>query len=272
MTPEVRRLLERRAFIRSLAVGSAVMSLGGVSYVMSGCSDAGTHPDGRKRLPPGQRMLVEKPSEAAEPEIAPRRPRLVRYDATHDGPERIPPGQDVIEALKPMGGKPGDPSLSAYRLKVHGLVENEMLLSYDDLLKFTQVEQTCDVHCVTGWSVLGAVFKGVRLADIAEAVKPGPRARYVIFEAAQGYTANMDLEEALKPNSLIAWEHNGKPLARGHGAPVRNVLPDRYFWKSAKWLTGVRFVERDERGYWEVRGYHNHADPWLEERYSHQEG
>jgi DMSO/TMAO reductase YedYZ molybdopterin-dependent catalytic subunit len=272
MTPEVRKMLERRAFIRSLAVGATVVSIGGVSYVVAGCSDAGVRPDGQKRLPPGQRRLIEKPDGTTEAAVVePAKPKLIRYDATPTDRPRVPPKQETRDELKPMGGQPGEPSVSAWRLRVHGLVENELTLSMEDLLAYTLIEQTCDVHCVTGWSVLGAIFNGVRVSDIAAAAGVSGRARHVIFEAAHGYTANVDVAEALKPNSIIVWDYNGQPLARGHGAPVRNILPDRYFWKSAKWLTGLRFVEKDERGFWEQRGYHNHADPWLEERYSSDE-
>jgi DMSO/TMAO reductase YedYZ molybdopterin-dependent catalytic subunit len=129
-----------------------------------------------------------------------------------------------------------------------------------------QVEQRCDVHCVTKWTVLNASFTGVRVADLAERAGVKPSARHVIFEAAWGYTSNVLLREALANNVLVAHRHEGRPLARQHGGPVRALVPDLYFWKSAKWLTGVRFSTRDEPGYWEVRGYHNHADPWREER------
>jgi DMSO/TMAO reductase YedYZ molybdopterin-dependent catalytic subunit len=287
VTPEVLKLNQRRRFIKSLAAGATAMTLGGMAYSIAGCSTDKRYgdqlrPDGRRRLPPGQRTVIQATEQHAEdsttkpeptPEAAPEstRPRLIRQDVTAPHDPRTPPGQSIIDDLRPMGGRPGNPSRGAFTLKVHGLVEKPMTLNFEELLQFAHVEQTCDVHCVTGWSVLGVMFKGVRLADIAEAVKPTRRARYVILEAAQGYTANIDIEEALKSNSLIAWEHNGRPLARAHGAPVRNILPDRYFWKSAKWLTGIRFQEQDERGFWEVRGYHNHACPWAEERYSHQE-
>ena len=90
----------------------------------------------------------------------------------------------------------------------------------------------------------------------------------MIFEAAEGYTSNVPLSEAMKPDALVAHRHQGAALGRAHGAPVRALVPDLYFWKSAKWLTGVRFSAVDRPGYWEVRGYNNNADPWKEERYA----
>ena len=126
---------------------------------------------------------------------------------------------------------------------------------------------TPPIECVTKWTVLDAKWTGVRLADLAARAKPKPSARHVIFEASAGYTANVPIREALAPNVLVAHKYEGSPLARAHGAPVRAIVPDLYFWKSAKWLTGIRFVSADRPGYWETRGYHNHADPWKEERY-----
>jgi DMSO/TMAO reductase YedYZ molybdopterin-dependent catalytic subunit len=277
---EVRLAKARRRFIQALAAGTTVVTLGGIGYVIAGKGEqedlAAQLKDGRRRLPPGQRALVEKPEAPAgnqpQPEIepvveTPPEPKLLRVDATSKQTPRLPPGQTERKTLKPMGGTPGDPSRDAFKLKVHGEVEEEMELGFRDLLKFTQIEQSCDVHCVTGWSLLGAVWTGVRVSDIAERVKLKDSASFVIFEAAHGYTANIDIKEALKPNVLVAYEVNKRPLAQAHGSPVRGLVPDRYFWKSAKYLTGIRFTRRDHPGYWETRGYNNHADPWKGERY-----
>ena len=151
---------------------------------------------------------------------------------------------------------------------MHGEVDAPFVVDFAELLRMPQVEQTCDVHCVTKWSLLGARWKGVRVSELAARAKVRPSARHVIFEAAYGYTSNVRLEEALRPEVLVAHAHEGDPLATPHGAPVRALVPDLYFWKSAKWLTGIRFAREDEPGYWETRGYHNHADPWNEERTS----
>ncbi|HWB75264.1 MAG TPA: molybdopterin-dependent oxidoreductase [Nannocystaceae bacterium] len=188
-------------------------------------------------------------------------------DTRADGRPRVPPGQRVIEALKPMGGEPGDPAPSSFKLRVHGEVDSPFELTFAELVAFGAVEQTCDVHCVTGWTVLDAVWKGVRIKDLAKKAGLRESARHVIFEAAHGYTANVRINEAMADDVMVTWQLGDKPLRRPHGAPVRALVPDLYFWKSAKWITGVRFVKRDEPGYWETRGYHNHADPWKEERY-----
>jgi DMSO/TMAO reductase YedYZ molybdopterin-dependent catalytic subunit len=116
--------------------------------------------------------------------------------------------------------------------------------------------------------LVGGLWKGVQIATLAEKAGVTSEARFVIFEAAHDYTANAPLKEATADTAMVTYRLNGKPLALEHGAPVRGLVPDLYFWKSAKWLTGIRFVKIDEPGYWETRGYSNHADPWKEERYA----
>ncbi len=186
-----------------------------------------------------------------------------------DGKSRLPPGQKLIKTLRPMGGKPGKPKAKDFKLKVHGLVKNEITVDFNQLYKLPQVKQTCDVHCVTRWTVLDAVFHGVKIKDLLSAAGgTTEKAKYIIFEAAHGYTANLPLAAATKDNCIVAYRYNNRFLKVAHGAPVRAIIPDHYFWKSAKWLTGIRVSEFDERGYWETRGYHNYADPWKEQRYS----
>jgi DMSO/TMAO reductase YedYZ molybdopterin-dependent catalytic subunit len=222
---------ERRRFIRLAASGTTLAALGGL-YVLSDEltreAQAETRPDGRPRLPSGQR---------------------------------------VLKAWKPMGGEPGNPSLEHFRLQVHGEVEAPFSLGYAELLALPHVALSVDVHCVTGWSVLGAKVKGVLLSELAARAKVKPSARHVVFEGAHGYTSNVPLREALGPDVMVARELEGAALPRTHGGPLRAMVPHLYFWKSAKWLTGIRFIARDEPGYWETRGYHNHGDPWREERY-----
>jgi hypothetical protein len=222
----------RRTFLKTLA-GTTFVFLGGVKYVL------------------------------ADAEKTERLARELRAD----GRPRLPPEQYPLERLRPMGGTEGDPSPGAFRLVVHGEVEHPLELDFKALLALPQVEQECDVHCVTKWTVMGSRWTGVRVSELAARAGVKPSARYVIFEGAAGYTSNIDLREAMKPNVLVAHRYDGEALARRNGAPVRALVPDRYFWKSAKWLTGVRFSTDDHPGYWETRGYDNHADPWLEERY-----
>lgn len=184
------------------------------------------------------------------------------------GRDRIPPGQYLLEALRDMGGRRGNPSRGQFQLKLHGLVKKPQQLSYQQLLAMPQTEVHCDVHCVTKWSVLDTVWHGVQVRDLAELCGVKDRVKHVIFEAAHGYTANVPYKEAIADDVLVTYRLNNSAIPFANGSPVRSLVPGLYFWKSAKWLTGIRFVELDEPGYWETRGYHNHADPWLEERYS----
>lgn len=231
--PELREKWDRRNFIKSAAAGSVLMAVGGALF----------------------RIAADDLTKEA------------RAAKRSDGRSRLPPGQRVIKFLRPMGGQEGDGDIRTFKLKVHGLVKRPFEIDYAGLLKLPQVTKEADVHCVTGWSMLGGLWKGVQISALAEIAQMKGEARHVIFEAAHGYTANVPLKEALADNALITYRVNGKPFAIQHGAPVRGLVPDLYFWKSAKWITGIRFVNADRPGYWEVRGYHNHADPWKEERY-----
>lgn len=222
----------RRDFIRSALAGTTVAAFGGGLWVIA--SDGATAEAQAQSLP--------------------------------DGRPRLPPGQKVISFLRPMGGQEGDPNPRNFRLAVHGAVDKPFTLDYRGLLTMPQTERKADVHCVTTWSALDQSFVGVTIRDLAERAGVKPEAKHVIIEAAHGYTANVRLDEALSPDSMIVHRHNGDPLARRNGGPVRALVPQLYFWKSAKWVTGIRFSAADEPGYWEVRGYHNHADPWKEER------
>jgi DMSO/TMAO reductase YedYZ molybdopterin-dependent catalytic subunit len=231
--PAVRRLIDRRAFIRRATAGTIVSCFAGLGAL---ADDA----------------LM----------------REARAEKRSDGRERVPPGQRVITALKPMGGEEGDASRAGFRLKIHGEVDTPFTIDFRELLAMPQVEQALDVHCVTGWTVLGASLRGVRIADLAARAGVKATAKHVVFEAAHGYTANVRIDEALAPSVMIGHRLDGRPFAAAHGAPARAIVPDLYFWKSAKWITGIRFVAKDQPGYWEVRGYHNHADPWKEERFA----
>ncbi len=194
--------------------------------------------------------------------------RAARAESRPDGRPRLPPGQRVLEYLRPMGGEEGDGEPRNFKLSVHGLCKKPFELDYKALLALPQVTKSGDVHCVTGWSMLGGQWKGVQIAALAAMAEVSSDARYVIFEAAHGFTSNTPIKQATADNALVTYRLNGKPFALQHGAPVRALVPDLYFWKSAKWLTGIKFVKDDEPGYWERRGYNNHADPWKEERYA----
>lgn len=224
--------INRRLFLKTAVTGTVISALGGAKYVIAN-------------------------------ELDPRskQPRA-------DGRPRLPSGQRLVDELKPMGGSQGDPAPNNFTLHVSGEVERPFKLTFAELLALPATELVCDLHCVTGWTLFDSQWTGVQVAHLAEIAQVKSTVRHVIFEASNGYTANVPYAEATAPNVLLAYMYKNASLARPHGAPVRALIPDLYLWKSAKWLTGVSFVQYDRPGYWETRGYHNHGDPWKEERYS----
>jgi DMSO/TMAO reductase YedYZ molybdopterin-dependent catalytic subunit len=185
-----------------------------------------------------------------------------------DGRPRIPPGQHAVKALSNMGGVKGPGNVPDWRLDIGGEVETPANLKFRDLLELQQTNLTCDVHCVTGWTLLDSRWQGVRMQSIMDLVKIKKKARFVVFEAPGDYTSSIPVSEARKENVILAHGFGGQNLPLEHGAPLRGLVPDRYFYKSVKWLEKIRFVADDEPGYYESGGYSNSADPWKEERFS----
>ncbi len=182
---------------------------------------------------------------------------------------RVPPGQVITRSWPVLhaGSVPYELTPARWTLSVRGEVERPTTLDYAALLALPQKEVEVDIHCVTSWTKLGTRWQGVPFRTIAERVGPTGRAKFVVMECEQGFTTSLPLDALLDDDVLVAHAFGGAPLPSEHGGPVRMLVPKRYFYKSAKWLRGLRFVEVDEPGFWEVRGYSNVADPWLETRY-----
>ena len=183
---------------------------------------------------------------------------------------RVPPGQVLTEKFPVLhfGRVPDYGDLSAWTFRVWGEVEHPFELRWSEFRNLPVHEQTLDIHCVTRWSKLDTRWEGVSFGHIAEVAVPTDAARFVIFHAEGGFTANIPLETAMQPECLLAWSFDGQPLTPDHGYPLRAIVPGTYFWKSAKWLRGIELTADDRPGFWERNGYHNDADPWKEERYS----
>jgi DMSO/TMAO reductase YedYZ molybdopterin-dependent catalytic subunit len=184
-----------------------------------------------------------------------------------DGRPRLPPGQMAVEKIRNMGGTPGTTDAKTWSLRVYGEVERPIVISYQELLEFEQVDIICDVHCVTGWSLLDSRWSGVRLKTIIDEARPRGDAGFLIFEAAAGFASNIPISDIQDENVIVAHSMFGEKLPRANGAPVRAIVPDRYFYKSAKWLKSVKVSSRDEPGFWESIGYSNSADPWKGQRF-----
>ncbi|MBI2912327.1 MAG: sulfite oxidase-like oxidoreductase [Chloroflexi bacterium] len=183
--------------------------------------------------------------------------------------ERLPPGQKVVEDW-PVLTYAGTPriELDKWRLRVFGAVEKEVEFTWSQFAALPTAKVVCDIHCVTAWSRMDNEFEGVAFRKLVDHVQPLPSAKAVVVHCYGGYTTNVLLQDLMPDNVLLAYKHDGKPLPAAHGGPLRLVVPHLYFWKSAKWVRGLEFVDKDQPGFWEMYGYHMRGDPWKEERYS----
>ncbi len=182
---------------------------------------------------------------------------------------RIPAGQTEVRNFPRLDlGTVPDIAVEYWRLRVYGLVEHELNLDWPAFQAMPQVTDVSDFHCVTRWSQLDMDWQGVRAQDLLALAQPKDSAKFVTLHSYDGYTTNLPLEALLDADAIVAHSVLGAPLTPEHGGPVRLVVPKRYAWKSAKWLEAIEFHEFDRPGFWEVRGYHNDADPWLEQRFS----
>lgn len=184
----------------------------------------------------------------------------------------LPPGQQLVAAGKwPIIGERTPAELPQESvLSISGLIERPQCLSLDELQQLPQSNPVIDIHCVTRWSKLGVSFSGVLLSELVRIACPQSDARFVSFvsHSQRRHSSSLPLEVALSQQALIAWAVDGNPLSIDHGGPLRNIVPGRYFYKSVKWLAEIEFLAEDRLGFWEAEsGYHNTADPWLEQRY-----
>ncbi|HKO41788.1 MAG TPA: molybdopterin-dependent oxidoreductase [Pyrinomonadaceae bacterium] len=184
----------------------------------------------------------------------------------------LPPNQQLAASLKwpVMGEKSPRNSTEPWLVSIGGLVATPMSWSLEEITAMPRVEQIVDIHCVTRWSKTGARFSGVPLSRLLERCRPLPEARFLSFKARSevDHSTSLLLDEALRVRALVALEYEGKSLDDPHGGPVRMVVPEKYFYKSVKWLERIDVLAEDRLGRWEREaGYHNQADPWLEQRY-----
>lgn len=182
---------------------------------------------------------------------------------------RLPPGQKEATNWPVLHyGEVPSFDLSTWDFRILGAVENSVTLTYEEFRRLPARRVKADFHCVTRFSVLDNEWEGVPFGEVASIAGLYSRARHVMFHCENGYEANLPLEIVMEDDVLFAWGRNGQELTPEHGYPLRLIVPKRYGWKSAKWVRGVEFMIEDRKGFWEERGYHNRADPWLEERYS----
>ena len=184
-------------------------------------------------------------------------------------PDRLPPGQSPTEKFPVLSiWRAPKVETASWSFSVHGEVEAPFALTWDELLALPQLEQTSDLHCVTRWSKFDTAWTGVSVKALLERARPTARATHVMVHGHDGYTTNLPLGALLDDDVLIAHHFGGEPLDREHGGPARLLVPKRYLWKSAKWVSAIEVMDHDEPGIWERNGYHNEGDPWAEERRS----
>lgn len=181
---------------------------------------------------------------------------------------RLPPGQHITPGFPVFsaGPTPHVP-LDEWTFTIEGLVREPVAWSWEEFLALPAQTHVVDIHCVTKWSKLGTGWEGVSVDTLLGHVEHDPKARYAIAFCYGGYTTNIPLPDLLNGKAFVAYKYDGQPLAPEHGGPARLVVPHLYFWKSAKWVRGLRLLEEDQPGFWESLGYHNRGDPWKEERY-----
>lgn len=192
------------------------------------------------------------------------------------GMPKLPIGQHEVKnwPVLDLGEQP-DVDLDAWKLEVGGLVHNPFTLTWPEFLALPQVDDISDFHCVTTWSRYDNRWRGVRFRTIAEMAVPEDAAKFVLcagYDFMPGsyvpYTTNLPLNRAVDDDVLLVHTWEGQPLPREHGGPVRMITPKLYAWKGTKWIRKIEFLAGDEKGFWEVRGYSNSAEPWFNDRYS----
>jgi DMSO/TMAO reductase YedYZ molybdopterin-dependent catalytic subunit len=189
--------------------------------------------------------------------------------SSSDQPTRLPPGQHLVTDFPVLSAGP-TPRIRAedwtFTLKVGPRAVAKW--SWAEFNALTQTKVTRDIHCVTTWSKFNTFWEGVLIDDLlSEANLEAPTA-YALAHSYDGYSTNVLVADLAGGKAMVATKYAGQLLAAEHGGPARLLVPHLYFWKSAKWVNALQFTERDELGFWELRGYHRYGDPWREQRYT----
>jgi DMSO/TMAO reductase YedYZ molybdopterin-dependent catalytic subunit len=179
---------------------------------------------------------------------------------------RLPPGQYLEKGFPVLSAGPAPHVLhSEWGFSVDGMVSSKREWSWADFAELPFEDVPCDIHCVTKWSKLGTTFRGVSVDTLL--ADTGPQGAFAMAYSYGGYTTNVPIADLTGGKAWVVTEHEGEPLPREHGGPARLLVPHLYFWKSAKWVAGLRVMDHDEPGFWEENGYHIYGDPWKEQRY-----
>jgi DMSO/TMAO reductase YedYZ molybdopterin-dependent catalytic subunit len=182
---------------------------------------------------------------------------------------RLPPGQYDVGKDWPVLTAETTPTLAldTWTFSIGGLVEAPVTWTWDQIRQLPGSDYDGAIHCVTTWSKFDVSFHGVSVDALLAAARPKPTATHVMATCHTGYTTNLPLDDVTGGKAWVVWDYEGRPLEREHGGPARLLVPHLYFWKSAKWVSGLQVLDHDEPGFWEQNGYHDRGDPWLEQRY-----
>jgi DMSO/TMAO reductase YedYZ molybdopterin-dependent catalytic subunit len=200
--------------------------------------------------------------------------------SNRDGMPQLPVGQHEVKnwPVLDLGDQPVV-DLATWRLEIAGLIENPVTLDWQAFLQLPQADDVSDFHCVTTWSRFSNHWRGVRFRTIAELAVPKPDAQFVLctgYDSLPGsstpYTTNVALERAIEDDVMLVHTWEGRALPPEHGGPCRMITPKLYAWKGSKWIRKIEFLAEDRKGFWEVRGYSNSAEPWFNDRYSSEAG
>jgi len=194
--------------------------------------------------------------------------RLLTGTTADPAQVRLPPGQRLVKDW-PVLDLGAQPSITPqrFRLDIDGAVHRPLSLRLDEFMALPQADSVSDMHCVTQWSRYDNHWRGVAARTVIEAVQPHSDAAHVLLHGADGYATNLRLDQFDQADVFLVHSWEGAPISAEHGGPVRALIPRLYLWKSAKWINRIEFLVRDRPGFWERNGYHNNADPWMEERY-----
>lgn len=182
--------------------------------------------------------------------------------------DRVPPGQHLAKGFPVLTyGQTPQVNLEEWQFQITGLA-TPLVLRWADLMAMPQSSFTADFHCVTTWSKLDVQWTGVKVMDFVKQVEVDPKATHIMEHCYGGYTTNIAIDDFLREENFFAHTLSGEPLPPDHGGPLRLVVPHLYAWKSAKWISGLEFLDHEDLGFWERNGYHRRGEPWAEERYS----
>jgi DMSO/TMAO reductase YedYZ molybdopterin-dependent catalytic subunit len=182
---------------------------------------------------------------------------------------RLPPGQYDTGKSWPVLTAEVTAHLdtATWTFRIEGEVARPTTWTWDEIRALPASTYSGDIHCVTTWSKLGVDFTGVSVDTLLDAAAVKPNATHVLAYSHTAYTTNLPLADVTDGKAWVVWDYEGRPLTAEHGGPARLLVPHLYFWKSAKFIAGLRILDHDEPGFWEQNGYHDRGDPWLEQRY-----